>query len=433
MKKNLTAEILGVFSTNFSVIVLTLLTGIITSRVLGPEGRGVVTSIMVIPQMVRNLCEMGFRQSTMYYIGRGIFDEKRYIRSIFGLYLLTTSASIAITLGIYCLLNNPNYTVGNMTLALLTLPINLLLTYSGGVFLGKDLIVKYNRQRWVPAVLGMVGVVIFVWAMKLGVWGALLSLVLSNLGILFFNVRDIIKEYGWIWPVFDRRIMMAIIKLGSVYAVSLFIMQMNYRVNIILLERLSTAEQIGFFSLGAGIAELLWQLPTALSVVIISKTATTQVQDQGRLGENVLTLLRLTLLAGGVLAVVLFFAVPFLLPVIYGQAFSPSIKVVQTILPGVVIMVVFKVINSRLAGLGKPYYALYVFGPTLILNIVLDIFLIPKYHAVGAAMASNLCWTISTLVFVRVYASQMTVSLKEMFFLKKSDFNFMKRFRFAGK
>ena len=427
MKKSLTTEILGVFSTNFSVVLLSFLTGIIMSRNLGPEGKGIYTSILVIPLMIRSLCEMGLRQSTMYYLGRGLFDEKRYIGSVFALYLLTTTLSVALTAYIYSLLNNSAYTLSTMSLAMLTLPINLLLSYSGGVFLGKDLIVKFNRQKWIPAVFGLLGVIVFVWVMKLGVWGALLSLVLSTLLVLFFNVKDIIKEYGWIGPVFDFRIISAILKLGSLYGISLFIIQMNYKVNIILLERLSTAEQIGFFSVGANIAQQLWQLPTALSVVILSKSAT--AQDQERLGDNVLKLLRLTLLAGVLLALLLFFVTPFLLPIIYGQAYIPSIRVVQMILPGMLIMIIFKILNSRMAGLGKPYYALFVFGPTLLLNIILDIFLIPKYHAVGTAMASNVCWGISTVIFIGVYASRTGTSLKAMFGYKKSDFLFLKQLK----
>jgi O-antigen/teichoic acid export membrane protein len=431
LKKSLTTEILGVFSTNFSVIVLGLLTGIITSRVLGPEGKGVFTSILVVPVMIQSLCEMGLRQSTMYYLGRGMFDEKRYIRSVFGLYLLTTSLSIALTIYIYSLLDNPAYTVSNRSLALLTLPINLLLTYSGGVFLGKDLITKFNRQNWVPTVFGLFGIIVFVWMMKLGVWGALLSLVLSNAFVLLFNLKYMIKEYGWIKPLFDFRIIKAILKLGIVYGVSLFVIQMNYNVNILLLERLSTAQEIGFFSVGASIAQQLWQLPAALGVVILSKSATTR--DQDRLSDNVLKLLRLTLLTGILLAILMFFAIPVLLPIVYGQAFIPSVRVVQAILPGVVIMIAFKVLNSRLAGLGKPYYALYVFGPTLILNIALDVFLIPRYHAVGAAMASNICWFVSGIIFVLIYASKTGVSPKEMFACKKSDFSFLKQLKLAKK
>lgn len=369
---------------------------------------------------------MGLRQSTMYYLGKGLFDEKRYISCVFGLYLLTTSLSVVLTAYIYSLLDNPAYTFSNITLVLLTLPINLLLTYSAGIFLGKDLIGKFNRQKWMTAVLGLFGIIIFVWVMKLGVWGALLSLVLSSFLVLLLNLKDIVTEYGWIKPRFDMRILSAILKLGSIYGISLFIIQMNYQVNIILLERLSTADQIGFFSVGANIAQLLWQLPMALGVVVLSKSATSQDQDQERLGENVLKLLRLTVLAGVLLAIILFFAIPFLLPLVYGQAFVPSIGVVQMILPGVLIMIIFKVLNSRLAGLGKPYYALYVFGPTLLLNIVLDILIIPKYHAVGAAMVSNVCWMLSTVFFSWIYASQMDISIKEMFLFKRSDFYFLK-------
>ncbi len=425
-KKSLTSEIIGVFSTNFSVLLLSLITGVITSRILGPNGKGIYTAILVVPLMIRSLCDLGLRQATMFYLGKKAYDEKRYIGSVFGLYILTSTLSISITLALYSLLYNPAYTPANITLALLTLPINLLLSYTGGVFLGKDLIAKFNRQRWIPAVFGLLGVILFVWIFRWGVWGALLALVVSRLIVLFFNLGYVYKEYGWINPVFDFRIISSIVKLGIIYGISLFVIQLNYKVNIILLERLSSADQIGFFSVGSNIANLLWQLPAALSVVILSKSATTASDDQQRLSGNVLKLLRLTLLAGIAAGAVLYFVIPFLLPFVYGKEFVPSVSVVQTILPGVIIMIVFKVLNSRLAGLGKPYYALFVFGPTLLLNIVLDIIFIPKYHAVGAAMVSNVCWLLSTCVFIVVFSRKTGFSLKEMFTVKKTDFNFLR-------
>jgi O-antigen/teichoic acid export membrane protein len=426
-KRSFTSETLGVLGTNFSVLILSILGSIAVSRTLGPEAKGVFTSILVVPLTIKGFCELGLRQSTMYYLGKEIFDEIKYIRSVFGLYLITTSVSLALTAYIYFLLDNPAYTISNISLALLTLPINLLLTYSGGVFLGKDLITKFNRQKWIPAVFNLLGIIIFVWLMKLGIWGALLTTVLSSAIILIFNMHYIITKYGRFKPLFDFKIIGSILKLGAIYGLSLFIIQLNYRINILLLERFSSAAEIGYFSVGTAIAELLWQMPAALGIIIISKSATTSRQD--KLEENTLQLLRLALLAGIGLAIAIYITTPYLLPLFYGHAYIPSIHVVQAILPGVLIMIVFKILNSRLAGLGKPYYALYAFAPTLVLNSILGYFFIPQYHAVGAAMISNICWTISVVILVFLYSSKMNVPLRKIFAYQITDFNFVSRLR----
>ena len=79
---------------------------IVTSRALGPEAKGVYASILIVPLTIKSFFEMGVRQSTMYYMGRGAYDEKLYISSVFGLYLITTFASVCFTLFVFYVLGN---------------------------------------------------------------------------------------------------------------------------------------------------------------------------------------------------------------------------------------------------------------------------------------------------------------------------------------
>jgi len=53
---------------------------------------------------------------------------------------------------------------------------------------------------------------------------------------------------------------------------------------------------------------------------------------------------------------------------------------------------VFQVLNANLAGKGKPLIALWVFVVALLVNISLNILLVPSKGVIGAALASTVSY-----------------------------------------
>ena len=67
--------------------------------------------------------------------------------------------------------------------------------------------------------------------------------------------------------------------MGFLFAFSFVIIQLNFRIDILLLQKLSTLEEVGYYSLGVSIAEKLWQFPFAIGIVLMSRTVNTEDQD----------------------------------------------------------------------------------------------------------------------------------------------------------
>jgi len=63
------------------------------------------------------------------------------------------------------------------------------------------------------------------------------------------------------------------------------------------------------------------------------------------------------------------------------------------LLPGVVLLGGAKVLTNEIAGRGYPHYNSVNSGLALILTVILDLVLIPRYGALGAALASSLAYT----------------------------------------
>ena len=85
----------------------------------------------------------------------------------------------------------------------------------------------------------------------------------------------------------------------------------------------------------------------------------------------------------------------------------------------------FKIINMDLAGRGKPDITLKVFLPAVLINIVLNIILIPDFGGCGAAFASTISYTVASVFILYYYMKITQLSLKDILICNKSDINFI--------
>ena len=191
-----------------------------------------------------------------------------------------------------------------------------------------------------------------------------------------------------------------------------------------MLKQLSTFEQVGYYSLGTQIAEQLWHIPFAIEMIILSRSANTA--DNQFLHKTVASIFRVSLILGLVVSTIIFFVAPVMVPLIFGKEFIPTVKMIQTILPGVLILVGFRILNSRLIGMGKPQVAIYTFVPALVINFILNMILLPRFGGIGAAWATNVSYAVGSIAFLFVYARITKMSPLQIFSFRKSDFHFFR-------
>jgi len=198
-------------------------------------------------------------------------------------------------------------------------------------------------------------------------------------------------------------------------------------VDVLLLQKLSTIDEVGYYSLGVSIAEKLWQLPLAIGVVLMSRTVNTE--DQEAINSTTARLVRISFIIGLVASAALFVLSPFVLPAIWGEKFQPSVMVIQYILPGILFISIYRILSSRLAGIGKPQISIYVFLPALIVNVLLNLWWIPIYGAFGAVLATNVSYTLGTIAYIIVYSKIVHIRMLKIFEFQRSDFMFLKEMR----
>jgi O-antigen/teichoic acid export membrane protein len=281
----------------------------------------------------------------------------------------------------------------------------------------------YARINWLPRAMTFLVTVLLIVVLALGVKGAMVAMVAGPLimSILLLVKNDFHKFFKLI-P--EMGIIRNMLSLGVIYALSLLAINLNYKLDVIMLDKLSVSYETGIYSKGVALADFLWEIPMLLSTIVFARSAS--AEDGLRFSKKVVQLLRLSLVFIGAAAILLVILARFIVIYMYGSDFEDSGSVIQILVPGVVLLTIFKVLNMDLAGKGKPLISMKAMIPALILNVLLNIFFIPQYGANGAAIASLCSYSFAAVLFLYFYVSEVGLSVKEVFAYKKSDFYVVK-------
>lgn len=417
-KRGFLRDFIGVFNSNMFSILCGVLVVILLTNILGAEGFGLYYALLVIPIIVVSLTHLGIRGASIFLIGQKKYSDDKIVSTVLTLLIFTSIIGVLLSIGAYYIFNEPEYTIGIITLVILIIPFRLGIVYIGGIYFGKDEIKKANQLEWSINLINLFLAIILVWWLETGLLGAIISLTTANIIVGIYAIYSMTKRFI-VKLIIIPTLVKNMLRLGVMYAFTFFIIQLNYRIDILLLERLSTINEVGIYALGVHIAEQLWQIPFAISIVLFSRTA--NLDDQSKITSHTITLARQSFILIILLSLVTAALAPILIPLVFGQDFIPSVQILNLILPGVIILVIFRVLSGQLAGIGKPQYAIYIFAPALLLNFALNYLWIPEYGAKGAAWASDISYAVGTIGYWLIFSKITNVSKLEIFRFNKND------------
>ncbi|WP_448249751.1 oligosaccharide flippase family protein [Thalassotalea agariperforans] len=415
--RSLLTDVISVFSSKIVVLVLTFLGSVVLARALSPEGRGILAAALIYPQLLLALTEGGMRQAAIYYIGQKKADKTEVIGALFSYILL---ASIGGSLLIYSLMawfGTEFFDNAMMIVTALILPTSLAVNALKGVFLGNQNIKTFSKILWVQKLFYVIAIFILFLLNALTIFSAIvvtaLAALFNVLQALYYLQKD--KQLNC---SFNKTTLISMLKMGIVYAVALFLITANYKIDIFLLGLLSTPEQIGNYVIAVQIGELAWQLPAAVTVVMLAKSANSK---GGEVISQVCQASRLTITITLFVLLGLLFISYFLITPIFGDDYKGAYEMLLYLAPGLLLATIFKSINTYFAGQGKPHFALIIMGISVTVNVIFNYILIPVYGAKGAAIASSLSYSLSAIISLYYFTKHTNSKILKILFINKQD------------
>jgi O-antigen/teichoic acid export membrane protein len=164
---------------------------------------------------------------------------------------------------------------------------------------------------------------------------------------------------------------------------------LNYRLDFVILGIMTGPAVLGSYAVASKFAELL-RLPSLSFFWVLYPRFAQETDVQAEVRAR-----RLIPRAGVVVAaaaVPLALVAGFVVPTVYGEAFRPAIVPAQIILLGLSAEGIAGVITAFLYGRGRPGLNSIATGVGLFATVILDLVLIPRFGAVGAAWASTVAY-----------------------------------------
>jgi O-antigen/teichoic acid export membrane protein len=183
------------------------------------------------------------------------------------------------------------------------------------------------------------------------------------------------------------------LRFGSTVVLGDALQLANYRMDLFILAAFVPISDIGVYAVAVSLAEMLWQLPHAVSRSIPPRIMAGQLRRSGVIRIS----LGLGVLAAS-LALIGWFLVVQLVEPVFGSDFQRVPNILAALLPGVVLIGATKPLAAWTLSCGFPNRNLKAsaagFGVVLVGNLLL----VPRLGILGAALASTLAYTVAAVI-----------------------------------
>ena len=403
---------------------ISMATGIVVARILGPEIKGQAALLGNLTQILFMCGSLGLGSAFSFFIAK----KKYPARQIMTLALLSALAFGVLANGIFYFswpLHAAMWRGIPKNLVLFSTILSILFIYSTylvRIVVGHGKIYSMNSANAANTVTNFTAVLFLLLFLHQGLSGVVTALWLGSLaqiGVLAWVLRRDLRPMA----CWDAGFLRATFTYGIKAHALLIINFLNYRLDIFLLQYLTgDTAAVGYYSLAVGMAELMWLVPNSAVAPLFSGVAQSEADDRSLITLRTCrwSLIFLVVLALGGLVL----GRPFI-RLLYGAEYLPAFGPFLWLLPGICLFPLFKLLIIDLAARGFPGYGTLASAVALVVNVGANIVLIPHLGGKGAALATSLSYTFMSLISVFFFMRITKHSLLDIFIIDLKELQFI--------
>ncbi len=406
--RNLIIKIMQTGGAKIYSVLLGIITLSITARWLGPEGRGIVASVITWVNIFTELAAVSLG-SVLIFKATKDRDEKwipKMLGTLFGHTLIVTLLSWSLIALLYMAGHYwglPNVLGEIPAIALLVgfiiLPLGLWDVYSRDLLNIEDRLNIYNKFQIVGSTANSLSIVVLVVVSGFGVLGVLFSKIIWQSIIAIGGIRDLISHTStkitYSYETYKDLLKNGLkMHLGTIGAI------MTTSIDIIMVNAYLGNEQTGIYQLAVQMSQLMLIVSYSANTVLQGELTRKGVHGVWSYQKKILGLTLAFIIAS---AIFMGFTAKWWLIVLAGEEFRGAIIIFQLLLITIVVNTITTVMSVQWIGRG---WFLLNSGITLfkgVMNIGLNALLIPKYGILGAVYATIAVITFSLCINIAMF------------------------------
>ncbi len=370
----------------FFVIAMGLASVVILTRYLGADGYGKFTLVLVYLSIFGIAADMGLFTISVREISKNlnrtqeIFSNTLALRAVLGTVVLMVAAAVG-----WLLPYEPDVKVGILIAGVSHL-FGLMNSAMVAVFQSR-LVMGYAALADVVGRLVALGAVVTVAALDLGFFAVVATATLGTF-MTFLVSSWFVRRYARLMLLKDTVLWKSLLKESLPYGLALVAIQLYFRVDILLLSFFKTNADVGIYGAVFKVFELLVVFSGFFnnSTFPILNRRLKESMEKARTfvqkSFNILFIGGLGIAAGGLTLA------PFVMQVVGGQEFVAGADALRIVLGAMPLTFSVLALGSLLLAINRQKVMLRISVYSLLLNIVLNLVLIPMYGFLGAAIAT---------------------------------------------
>lgn len=414
-----TKSVMITFLSNLFLFGLSIINTTILSRVLGPEGKGIVDVAINFLGFVTLILGMGFAASNVFFLGK----KKDNLTKIYGNNLLIVSLGLLVLVPVYFIQTHWQFkflqgiTNLQMIVVLLTVPFIIFKSSMISILLGLQDIVEYNRINIVEKILSLVLLAGFL-LIAVNPTAAMLSVLAGTALVCVWQGYNFTIQRR-ISPKLDAPLMKSMLGYGLKAQAGNIIQRLNYRLDVFIVNYYLPIEQVGIYGIAVVLAETLWGVTGSIATIVFPIASSSTNKQELVKFTNQVTRVSFSIIL--IFSIIIALIGKTFIIFWFGPAFATAAGALLWLLPGICIFSVSNILASYLAGVGLVEKNIYSSIASVIVTIVINIYLIPRIGINGAAISTSLSYITFTLMTIWFYNRYTQARWQDIILIKGSD------------
>lgn len=384
-------------------------TGVVTARTLGPEGRGTLALLLLAGLVGGSVASSGIDVWAARMLARGA--ENREVVQLLRRHQASTLVVAAVVAAVVVGTTEAT-AVGTAATALLAW------TTSGavlklGLLQGSDRMRAYGLSMLTGVLFYTVGVVGLALAGRGSVVAFLVAAVAGKAVTAAWRTRDVRRKgrtsVAVVVAYRDAVSFGATTMLGGLATLAL------YRLDVALVAWWRSTAEAGVYSVALAVAEVLWVLPNSAAQALLPRAS------EALPTVDTAKVCRVLVAGMGAVALVVSVASPFAIPLVFGSGFGDAAHALPGLAAGSVAVGVWKILAHDLMARGDARTRFRSGLAGVLAMVAFDAAFVPRFGVVGASVGSLVAYGTAAAVTVHTWRSRTEVSLSELLLVRRGD------------
>ncbi len=397
---DLIMNIMRVYSIKVLMLCFGLISSILVARILGPEGRGILGVATAIAGIGIQFGNFGIHSANTYFLSK----DQKILPQIIGnsFVVVTFIAGISFIICVILIFFpeiSPIESKYLLAFVALYIPVQVYNMLQQNFFIAINEVKKYNILEVLNSVGYPVFIIIVSFIATITPEIAMLLTLFSCCIVIVVGTKLIYKRITY-RVSFNRLLLKQCLPYGLKSYISCLLSYLVLRVDVLMLNNFLGNYETGLYTLAVNLADMVNMVAVSVSMLLFPKMAAMEDRVEKRI--FLIKVLKVMALVMLVLVGLSYAFSGFAIDLLYGKEYHESIGVFRILIIGIFFWALCSILFNYFASGNNLMINILAPGVGLIINFVLNYYLIPLMGIEGAAIASLISYVI---IFISLIAN----------------------------